>query len=78
MSNVDSILELVRQSVERVTRNNYKDFDPEAPLNLDSINRISLIVELENTFQVELDSAEAPPEIFHSLATLASFIANLR
>ena len=77
MTDKTKILEQVRQSVGRVTRKSYADFATESPLELDSINRIALIVDLENTFQIELDSTEVPPEIFHSLSAITTFIATL-
>ena len=78
MSNNNEILEKVRQSVGRITRKDYTDFDVAAALELDSKNRISLVVDLENTFQVELDTTEVPPEIFYSLTALTNFMASLR
>ena len=77
MADKTKILEQVRQSVGRITRKSYLDFDAESPLELDSINRIALIVDLENTFQLELDTTEVPTEAFHSLGAITTFIATL-
>lgn len=78
MSELEKTQNLVRQSVERVTRKALADYVLNTPLELDSINRISLIVDLENTFEVELDSADMPPETFNSIGSLSNFILTLR
>lgn len=78
MNTAENITDLIRQSVERVTRKLLSQLASDAPLELDSINRISLIVDLENTFEIELDSVEVPPEAFFSLASLSEFIQTLR
>ncbi len=44
------------------------------PLNLDSIARISLIAEIENEFEVELDSKAVQPESFETLNTLLALV----
>jgi acyl carrier protein len=42
--------------------------------NLDSLGRITLLVELENAFNVELTNQEYSPEIFESLQSLGCFV----
>lgn len=64
----------IKEAVEAVTKSEVGDLPADAPLNLDSINRITLLVELENRFQVELDSAEVQPETFDTLAALAAYV----
>jgi len=78
LDTMENIVEVVRQTVERVTRKSLSALADDAPLELDSINRISLIVELENTFEIELDSVEISPEAFFSLASLAELIHSIR
>jgi len=46
----------------------------DAPLDLDSLARLTLIVELENAFQVELMEG-AEPAVFHTIASLSDFVA---
>jgi acyl carrier protein len=71
-------LEQVRGAVTRVTNRVLSGVDAGEPLNLDSISRISLLVELENTFQMQIDTESVVPESFHSLASLADLIEQLR
>jgi acyl carrier protein len=46
--------------------------------NLDSIGRITLMVELENAFNVELTGEEYDPEIFSAVDKMAAFVASKR
>lgn len=71
-------LELVRGAIERITGTDAAQIEATKPLNLDSINRISLLVELENTFQMQLGTEDVGPESFESLASLATLIDTLR
>lgn len=43
-------------------------------LELDSVARLTLMVELENEFQVELMDDEFNPVIFESIAALSDFV----
>lgn len=67
-------LKLVRQAVTQVARRDCLQIEATAPLGLDSIARIALVAELENTFALELDAEDVVPEIFVCLASLASMI----
>lgn len=71
-------LQQLRGAVARVTSRDLADTNADEPLNLDSISRISLLVELENTFQMQVDTENVEPESFHSLASLADLIDSLR
>lgn len=42
--------------------------------NLDSLGRINLMVELENTFAISLTDREYGPEIFETIGALAAFV----
>ena len=71
-------LQQVREAVGRVTGHDVSAIDATQALNLDSISRISLLVELENTFQMPMDTEETVPESFESLASLTALIDSLR
>lgn len=70
-------LEQVRQAVEIVTRKDLSGFGVNDALDLDSINRIALLVEIENRFRVEMDTADVPPESFATLTSLATLLESL-
>jgi acyl carrier protein len=67
----------IRNALSLVKGEDYSDFDPNAPLDLDSINRISLISELENAFETEINVEEFSPEIFDNIANLTQFMDSL-
>jgi acyl carrier protein len=71
-------LQQVRGAVARVTFRDLTGISADEPLNLDSVSRISLLVELENTFQLQVDSESVEPESFYDLASLAGLIDSLR
>lgn len=71
-------LQHVRGAVARVTSRDLTGLNADEPLNMDSISRISLLVELENAFQLQVDTESVVPESFHSLASLADLIESLR
>lgn len=77
MSQNRNTIELVRDVVERVTGNELSGASVDQPLGLDSINRITLLVELEHALEKPLDSETMTPETFESVKTLAEFIDNL-
>jgi acyl carrier protein len=67
-------IETIREAVSRVTGRDLVSIGAQDPLGLDSINRITLIVELEHLFQKALDTEQATPEAFDTLAALAAFV----
>jgi len=77
MSQNRNTIELVREVVERVTGADLSGTRVDQPLGLDSINRITLLVELEHALEKPLDSEAMTPETFESVKTLAEFIDNL-
>jgi acyl carrier protein len=77
MSQNRNTIELVREVVERVTGAELLGTPVDQPLNLDSINRITLLVELEHALEKPLDSETMTPETFESVKTLAEFIDDL-
>lgn len=77
MSSSQSTQEEIRKAISLVKGSDYSDFDLNAPLELDSINRISLISELENVFEKEINFEEFSPETFDNIANLTQFIDNI-
>lgn len=78
MAYSEATLIRVREAVAAVTRNNdVANIQPEDELSLDSINRITLITELENKFDMEIPQEEMQPEMFTSLETIAAFIEGI-
>lgn len=65
-------LEQVRCAVARIKEQDLAGYGPDDNLDLDSINRISLLAELENVFEIEISEVE--PEVFESLASLSKLV----
>lgn len=73
---------LKRQIIERL---NLKDLKPESVGNdqplfvegigLDSIDALELIVLLQQEYNIKLSNAEDGPRVFHSVRTMAEYIA---
>jgi len=78
MKRESPILETVRAAVEKITHRNLHDIGADLPLKLDSLSRITLVLELENRFEMELDSDSLLPEVFDTLGSLAAFIDQQR
>lgn len=72
----DSI-EIIREIVSRVAGKDVSSLGVDEPLGLDSINRISLLVELEHAFQKPLDPEQVTPEAFDTLSSLAALMNSL-
>ena len=70
-------IERIREAVSRVTGRDLANVGATEPLNLDSINRITLMVELEHLFQKALDTEQATPEAYDYLSSLAALIDSL-
>lgn len=77
MSEKRNTIELVREVIERVTGSDLSSTSVDQSLGLDSINRITLLVELEHALEKPIDSENLTPEAFESIATLATFLDNL-
>lgn len=67
-------LETLRDAIRAVCGDEYADKGVDEPLDIDSILRLTLLVELENTLDVEIDADLIEPEVFDSLASLSQFI----
>tara|TARA_Y100000780_G_C13501397_1_gene346236 strand:- start:253 stop:501 length:249 start_codon:yes stop_codon:yes gene_type:complete len=77
MSSRAQILESLRETLTKVVKKDFSETDADESLNLDSINRISLIVELEWVYDIEIDSDGLDPEVFDTLNALAGYIEGL-
>lgn len=77
MSANTQTIESLRETLTKVVKKDFSETAIDEVLNLDSINRISLIVELEWVFDIEIDSDGLDPEVFETINSLASFIAGL-
>jgi len=71
-------LERARATVANIARLDLSSRSVDEPLNLDSIIRISLIRELENVFEIELPDEAIEPEVFESLASIATLVESRR
>ncbi|MBR9792360.1 MAG: acyl carrier protein [Gammaproteobacteria bacterium] len=77
MSSKAQIIESLRGTLTKVVKKDFSQVDADESLNLDSINRISLIVELEWVYDIEIDSDGLDPEVFDTLNSLAGYIEGL-
>ena len=77
MSSKAQIIESLRETLTKVVKKDFSTVDVNESLNLDSINRISLIVELEWVYDIEIDSDGLDPEVFDTLNSLAGYIEGL-
>lgn len=73
----EEVIASLRESLNKVAKKSFDDVAVDESLNLDSINRISLIVELEWVYDIEIDSDELDPEVFDTLNSLADLIEKL-
>ncbi|MCP4862884.1 MAG: acyl carrier protein [Alteromonadaceae bacterium TMED7] len=77
MSSKAQIIESLRETLTKVVKKDFSQVGADESLNLDSINRISLIVELEWVYDIEIDSDGLDPEVFDTLNSLAGYIEGL-
>lgn len=77
MSSKAQIIESLRETLTKVVKKDFSEVAVDESLNLDSINRISLIVELEWVYDIEIDSDGLDPEVFDTLNSLAGYIEGL-
>ena len=69
-----SMLERLKSTVSSITQADYTDVAADQALNLDSIHRISLIVALEEEFDIEIDSDELGSEMFDTFEQMGKVI----
>jgi len=74
MSDNQQTLQQVRQIVGAIKKIDLSAHPIDEALQLDSIERITLLVELENNFQAEFDASSIMPESFESLASLIQLV----
>ena len=70
----EAVLEQIRGLVAQVKDRDLSAYLPDQPLGLDSMDRITMIVELENHFGIEIPEDEVMPEMFESLASMAAAV----
>ncbi len=70
----DDIAASIRQALAKIALTEAASVNDSTLSNLDSIGRITLLVELENEFTVELTAEEYAPEIFSSIDELTDFV----
>lgn len=73
----DEILTTLRGLVGSIKAVPLEDTPVEEALELDSIARITLIAEMENEFDIVIDTETMEPEVFENLATLQTFISGV-
>lgn len=69
-----SMLERLKSTVASITQADYADVAADQALNLDSIHRISLIVAIEEEFDIEIDSDELGSEMFDTFEQMSNFV----
>ena len=70
----DEIIGKIREAVSNVTGLSLESIANDTPLGLDSINRITLITEIENEFEMIIETESLEPEIFETLESLTNFV----
>lgn len=73
----DDILATLRGLVGSIKAVSLDETDANEALDLDSIARITLIAEMENEFDIVIDTETMEPEVFESLSTLQRFIQSV-
>lgn len=77
MSSRAEIISSLRECLNKIVKKDFSSVNTDESLHLDSINRISLIVELEWVYDVEIDSGELEADVFETLDSLAELIEKL-
>ena len=72
----DQIIATLRELVGAVKGDSLADYPADQALELDSIARITLIAELENEFDIAIDTETMEPEVFETLNSLSEFITS--
>ena len=67
----------IKKAISEIVGRDISDFSGKEPLGLDSIHRISLIVDLENIFDVIINDENLVPEVFETIGSLATFVEGL-
>lgn len=74
----EETLSAVRNTVANLIGDDLSSYSLDQSLELDSINRITLIAELENEFDIVIEDGSFEPEIFNSLGSLTKFVNGIR
>ena len=73
----DSVLS-IKNAITVIVGQDFSNYSATDSLNLDSIHRITLVVELENIFDVIISDENLTPEVFETIESLAVFVEELR
>ena len=73
----DSVLS-IKNAITVIVGQDFSNYSATDPLNLDSIHRITLVVELENIFDVIISDENLTPEVFETIESLAVYVEGLR
>jgi acyl carrier protein len=74
----DDICEIIKQQLQKIVQTNsvFRTDDNSAPLGLDSLKIIQLLVHLEQTFYLEFEDEEMLSEHFYSISSIQTMIKN--
>ena len=72
---IEQIQKIIREKI--LTTESLANVDDRVLAGLDSIGRLTLLVELENITGTELMGSDMQPEIFASFDTLSDFIVKI-
>lgn len=70
----NKIIELISQKVDCDNKINLCSESPFDELHLNSIAFIQIVVEIENTFQIEFDDDHLSTEFFNSIKDLVDYV----
>jgi len=74
---IENSVSIIKKAVSEIVGRDVSGFLETDPLELDSIHRITLIVELENIFDVIISDENLVPEVFDTIGSLATFVKGL-
>lgn len=72
-----NILEMLKSTVGQIKGEDISNVETSSPLELDSINRITLIAEMENVFDISISDLELEPDTFNSIDSLNTFVSGV-
>ena len=72
-----NVLEMLKSTVGQIKGEDISNVETSSPLELDSINRITLIAEMENVFDISISDQDLEPDTFHSIDSLNTFVSGV-
>ena len=69
-----NVPELLKSTIGEMKGEDFTHASTASPLELDSINRITLIAEMENVFNINISDMDIDPETFESIDSLSTFV----